>query len=317
MCIGITVAQDARFDCPRSSCWCRDSFDDASIQIKSGIFYREAFNSLTNKTQTLYLDEYVPPPGTRELRPGAIIVHGGGFSTGPHNGCSHGKDMKSFADIAMMLARRGFVAVSIDYRCEGPLRPSDKVWGDAVEDARAAVNYMVANSAKLSLDPSRIFAFGGSAGAATVGMMNYEPDGTAKQGNVTCVVPLSGSLIADAKVAGKINASSTSPPYLDFHGTNDSTVPYSNATKKGGNDYWGTAIDTKIWLDAHSAPNYLCAIPGRGHVPFDALHVPPYNVTLFGFLLEKMKLAGLKCPAPAPAPPTPPVPPPPPHAKLR
>ena len=108
--------------------------------------------------QTLFLDEWLAPSSTP--RPGALIIHGGGYSTGPFNGCSHAKNMSSFADVAMALARRGFAVVSIDYRCEGPLRAGDPAdlfhpWFDAVEDARAAVRYMVSTAARLATGPGR------------------------------------------------------------------------------------------------------------------------------------------------------------------
>ena len=191
---------NARFPCPPSSCWCGQTFENASIQYHSDQYYRTALNSVTNEEQALYLDEWFAPSTTP--RPGALIIHvrietlyvtsrrvitrgsvlsqGGGYSAGPYNGCSHARNMSSFADRAMELARHGFVAVSIDYRCEGALRPQDEFhpWYDAVEDARAAVRYMVANAERLQLDPHRIVAFGGSAGAVTVAQMLHAlPDG--------------------------------------------------------------------------------------------------------------------------------------------
>ena len=41
--------------------------------------------------QTLLLDEWLAP--SRTPRPGALIIHGGGYSAGPYNGCSHAKNM--------------------------------------------------------------------------------------------------------------------------------------------------------------------------------------------------------------------------------
>ena len=373
------AGQPQAFDCPSSSCWCGDSFSEDQVELRPEIYYRTAFNRVTQANQTLFLDEWLAPSSTP--RPGALIIHGGGYSTGPFNGCSHAKNMSSFADVAMALARRGFAVVSIDYRCEGPLRAGDPAdlfhpWFDAVEDARAAVRYMVSNAARLQLDSSRIVAFGGSAGAVTVAQLlhalpegtpmpapvppppdnctqtlrsqcprssfaGYEacltctrqhaaaptckprareaycnrtavsaPDESAPVGgnsNVTCGISLSGAIPPGSIAAGQVSASPDSPPYLDFHGTADATVPYSNTTggpADRGLLFWGNALDTKSWLDSKSAPNSLVSIPGAGHVPFEAL--PPcadpeafgcYSTSFFGFLLEAMRLAGVKCPA--------------------
>ena len=117
------AAQPQAFDCPTSSCWCGDSFSADQVELRPEIYYRTAFNRVTQANQTLFLDEWLAPSSTP--RPGALIIHGGGYSTGPFNGCSHAKNMSSFADVAMALARRGFAVVSIDYRCEGPLRAGD------------------------------------------------------------------------------------------------------------------------------------------------------------------------------------------------
>ena len=359
------------FDCPTSSCWCRDSFTANEVDLRSDVYYRTAFNRVLKRNQTLFLDEYLASSHTS--RPGALIIHGGGFSSGPYNGCSHAKNMSSFADVAMALARRGFVAVSIDYRCEGKLRADQDnfhPWYDAVEDAHAAVRYMVANAARLNLDTSRIMAFGGSAGAVTVAQLLHAlPDGTpmpppapappsrcsitlkehcplpfpggyeaclkcsrehasrpiceprqrvaycnetlqntaAIGGNVTCGIALSGAMPPESILAGQVVASPSSPPYLDFHGTNDTTVPYSNTSVLPAKlTVWGDAIDTKKWLDSHSAPNHLVPIPGAGHVPFGV--IPPcdprgkdaaigcWNSTFFGFLLRSMDLEAVPCP---------------------
>jgi acetyl esterase/lipase len=243
----VVRAQHDKFACPLSSCWCRDSFATADIAVNRAVYYRTAFNKVTQQNQTLFLDEYLA--GGAGARPGAIIIHGGGFSAGTHNGCSHARDMLSFVDVAQSLARRGFSVVSIDYRCEGALRDTprnESTWLDPVEDARAAVRFMVQHAARLQLDTGRIVAFGGSAGACTVANTLFAPFNTDPAepdagGNVTCGIALSGSVIQSARILHQVEASAASPPYLDLHGTNDSTVPYSN--------------------------NYLCAIPGAGHVP--------------------------------------------------
>eukprot|EP01043_Picozoa_sp_COSAG02_P057667 COSAG02_NODE_7041_length_3214_cov_1.509470_2_plen_296_part_00 len=293
--------------------------------------------------------------------------------------------MSSFADRAMEFARHGFVAVSIDYRCEGPLRKDGDnfhPWFDAVEDARAAVRYMIANSARLQLDPHRIVAFGGSAGAVTVAQMLHAlPDGspmpppvppppmppskcelalqshcnltsfkteggydaclactrlyasaptcrpaaraaycngtgqpsmlsgTEHEGpasalvetgvsNISCGIALSGAVTPGSIAAKQVVASASSPPYLDFHGTQDRTVPYDWALADGSNTTWGDAIDTKSWLDRNGAPNYLCSIQGAGHVPFGSLYEAPYATTFFGFLLQAMNLKSVPCPKP-------------------
>jgi predicted esterase len=124
-------------------------------------------------------------------------------------------------------------------------------WFDAVEDARAAVRWFVedANAVPLKLDTSRIVAFGGSAGAVTVAQLLHAlPDGVPMPpsppspapsphalvgnsgsvgvGNVTCGIALSGAMPPASITSKQVLANASSPPYLDFHGTKDTTVPY-------------------------------------------------------------------------------------------
>eukprot|EP01052_Picozoa_sp_SAG31_P041664 SAG31_NODE_6379_length_2039_cov_3.442784_3_plen_259_part_00 len=120
--------------------------------------------------------------------------------------------------------------------------------------------------------------------------------GSETAANVSCGIALSGALTPGSIAAKQVTAASSSSPYLDFHGTEDHTVPYDWANANGSNITWGDAVDTKIWLDAHFAPNFLTSIPGAGHVPFDSLFETPYNTTYFGFLLQSMRLDTLQCP---------------------
>ena len=92
-------AQQARFDCPLSSCWCHDTFTDADVTVNTGREYRVALNTLQQKNQTLLLDEWYAPSDTP--RPGAVIIHGGGYSTGAYDGCSHARNMSSFAAVTV------------------------------------------------------------------------------------------------------------------------------------------------------------------------------------------------------------------------
>ena len=51
------AAQPQAFDCPSSSCWCGDSFSEDQVELRPEIYYRTAFNRVTQANQTLFLDE--------------------------------------------------------------------------------------------------------------------------------------------------------------------------------------------------------------------------------------------------------------------
>jgi acetyl esterase/lipase len=74
--------------------------------------YGSAFNHETNTTQQLLMDFYAPPPheDKRTKRPTIVLVHGGSFIGG---------DKGSWKPLATVLAQRGFVVGSINYRLTG------------------------------------------------------------------------------------------------------------------------------------------------------------------------------------------------------
>lgn len=102
------------------------------------------------------------------LRPVILLVHGGGFSGGSRHDLN---------EECIYFARRGFVAVTIDYRlghnCGADPLSYELATYRAQQDARAALRYIVHNAAAARADTSWIFVGGGSAGAGTVLGLQY------------------------------------------------------------------------------------------------------------------------------------------------
>ncbi len=83
--------------------------------------------------------------------PAVVCIHGGGWQGGNR---SH------FDELTRQLAARGYVAVTISYR----LAPKH-VFPAQIEDCKCAVRWLRAKANELGIDPQRIGAVGGSAGA--------------------------------------------------------------------------------------------------------------------------------------------------------
>lgn len=197
----------------------------------------------------LKLDLYLPSEATR-VRPTPVIlvVRGGGWRQG---------DKEGFAFIAGQMADAGFAAASIEYRTvqEAPL-PA------AVFDAKAAVRWLRANASTYGIDPSRIGAIGGSAGAhivallgTTGGLADLEGTGgnptmsSAIQAVVAMACPcdmealasggrlqdLFGNLSGDALgqalrlSSPAAHVSAQSAPLLLLHSRSDGVVPYEQS----------------------------------------------------------------------------------------
>lgn len=108
-------------------------------------------------TRELMLDLYRPKGRSASPLPCIVVVHGGGWRNG---------DKQRFARHAAYLASQGFVTACIGYR----LLPEVGI-PECVQDAKAAVRWVRANASRHGIDPERIGAIGGSAGAHLVAML--------------------------------------------------------------------------------------------------------------------------------------------------
>jgi len=108
--------------------------------------------------------------------PAVILVHGGAWITGNHA-------MEN--PFAIELARRGYVAATIEYRLSNEAK-----YPAQIHDLKAAVRWLRANAARYQIDPNRIGAIGASAGGhlvALLGATNELPnfEGNGGNGNVS------------------------------------------------------------------------------------------------------------------------------------
>ena len=99
--------------------------------------------------QALQADVYIPT-GSGPF-PGVVVIHGGGWYKGAK------EDM---AAVAKTLAVNGFTAASISYRFA-----PEHVFPAQIHDSKAAVRWLRSNAEQFKVDPSKIGAFGYSAGA--------------------------------------------------------------------------------------------------------------------------------------------------------
>lgn len=180
----------------------------------------------------LLLDLYRPADGDRlpVLRPGLVIIHGGGFTGGTRKNT-----------IATMLARsyaeRGWFTVSIDYRlmdhdppteahATDPSDPASVVAAATRIDAALAIQWLRDHADEYGIDPDRIAVMGFSAGAITALGVGYrEPGPDAPDGaDVGGVVSFSGGLYGTESIIDTAD-----PPLILVHGVKDGSVPISQA----------------------------------------------------------------------------------------
>ena len=131
----------------------------------SSVETRKAVQYGTHDGATLIGDLYLPEGGT--IRPAIIAVHGGGYQLGS-------RDLYRY--LGPYLAANGYAVFSIDYRL---MRDEKNRYPAAVNDTRAAVQWVRSRAAELKIDPARIALMGDSAGAhlsALVALAGDSPD---------------------------------------------------------------------------------------------------------------------------------------------
>ena len=200
------------------------------------------------------LDVYQPrTPGPH---PVVVFFYGGSW---------RGGDRGDYLFVGEALAAMGVVAILPDYRVYPDAR-----YPDFVEDAAAAVRWVVAHAGDYGGDPSRLAVMGHSAGAHIAALLaldrRFAIDASIK-GFVGLAGPYSfdpleyastravfGHLPDPGIVRPVAYARRDAPPCLLLHGADDTTVgPYNSA-------------DLAKALTAVGAPHRHIVLPDTGHV---------------------------------------------------
>lgn len=184
----------------------------ASLEAKSGLTYARYGD------RELQLDLYRPKERNKPL-PAIVCIHGGGWYKG---------DRSAMTNLAMALAARGFVTVSISYRLSGEAK-----FPAAIQDAKAAVRWLRANAATHGIDASAIGVTGLSAGghlaallATSGGVTTLEGDGGhADQSSAVqaCVAMGAQSDLLSPRIA-ELSAKADDPFYRTFLGASQAEI---------------------------------------------------------------------------------------------
>jgi acetyl esterase/lipase len=220
----------------------------------------------------LLLDAYLPAEDG--VHPAVINIHGGGWRNGDKGG--------GFRAVrGDMMIPAGVAVLDLAYRLSG-VAP----YPAAVDDCLAAIRWIREHADELGVDPDRLAVWGGSAGGHLALMMGFRepgPDDLDAGGErldnfVRCVVArnpptdLAGddmhgerALVAFmdgpreeqaqryAEASPITHLSSDDPPVFVMHGTEDRTVPYTQA------------LTLQERMGAVGVPLTLLTFEGAGH----------------------------------------------------
>ena len=219
----------------------------SGVTTNSGIPFHTT-NNYKGVTANLYVDIYRPSGDTATNRPVVMLIHGGGFRT------SGVRTQSYIVTFANELARRGFVAMSIDYRQRsGTDMPTSAdelpALKDAAADAHTALKWIrdPARATTYGYDPNLIFIAGGSAG-----------------GRITTTLA--------CRETGDMGGLPTTDPY-------STTVPPSSATSDANAVYDRTGCVAAAVLWGGPELEYRCYTVNAGDLPCTIIH-GSYDVTL-------------------------------------
>lgn len=220
--------------------WCSNYVSNDESYFK--IVTDKLTSSFTRKTQSLTMDVYSPvTTDSVEVRhPLLLLMHGGGFYVGD-------KQDSCIRALCRYFAQTGYVAVSINYRM-GFLPTKSEIERAgymALQDAHAAMRYLVDHADQFEIDTAELFVGGASAGAITALNLAFMRDenrprsangiGQRKLGDIASSGNSSKATFTIKGVAnmwGAVNnlkiLENSKTAIVSFHGDADQVVPYDN-----------------------------------------------------------------------------------------
>jgi len=191
----------------------------------------------------LDMDIYEPEGDTETQRPVIIFIHAGAFFSGTN-------ELDDVVALSIAAAKRGYVAVSINYRLGLNILSSysgERAVHRGVQDASAAVRYLKEFSGEYNIDANNIFVWGTSAGSF-IGLHlafsedDERPESTYGGGgdpDLGCIDCEGNSYDHDSRPKALVSCwgaigdldwidPENDVPSILFHGTADPIVPYNS-----------------------------------------------------------------------------------------
>lgn len=209
----------------------------------SRVFSQGFVKSFRKRGLKLAFDLY-RPEDLSGRRPLIMFIHGGAFYIGH-------KAEPAYIDFCRHFAAMGYVTASIDYRLGFHLSKNEieRAGYVALQDAHAALRFLVSHADEYNIDPERIFVAGSSAGGITALNLAFMKDddrpksSRGKKAFLSNKADLGGiessgnklqadfNIIAIANMWGAVSdldiLGNARTSIVSFHGTEDTTVPYA------------------------------------------------------------------------------------------
>lgn len=245
----------------------------------------------SHRNLNLTMDIYMPEGDTMQRHPLIVFIHGGAFYFGD-------KGAPTMTTWCRHFAREGYVTASINYRLGFQISKASiqKSGYMAIQDAHAAIRYLVAHAKDYGVDTNAIFVAGTSAGAITalnvalwtnatrppfveelnidkkLGRLESSGNNLHNTFKIKAIANMWGA-IYDLEVLKNKRI-----PIISFHGTQDHVVPYdegypfsslkSNIGEKLFDKMYGSKTIHDRLNELH-VPNKFYPLEGVGHAPYE------------------------------------------------
>jgi acetyl esterase/lipase len=241
----------------------------------------------SGKMVSLTMDLYFPIDAkTGDKNPLVMMMHGGSYLNG---------DKADLQKDCQVLADSGFVVASINYRlgwrsgnttCGGDSASETRAGFRALQDANAALRFLMYNTIAFSINSDWVFVGGASAGSSLALNTTYISDPIAMiflptvYNQLGAIDNAGNKLTNDFKIRGICNmwgalpdsnliTESSATPTISFHGTSDNVVPYDIGYNESCPNYmklFGSACIHRR-LVAYNVPVISNFVIGGGHGP--------------------------------------------------
>jgi acetyl esterase/lipase len=191
----------------------------------------------------LDMDIYEPVGDTLEDRPVIIFIHTGAFFSGSN-------ELDDVVDLSIASAKRGYVAVNINYRLGLNILSAysgERAVYRGVQDGSAAIRYLREFHEEFNIDPDKIFIWGSSAGSLIgLHLANYQDDerpestfGVGSDPDLGCIDCEGNDYVQNNRPNALVSCwgaigdldwidSEDNIPTIMFHGTLDPIIPFNS-----------------------------------------------------------------------------------------
>lgn len=246
----------------------------SSVTKTSDVLYAVNISVLTGApaADSLKLDVYTPMGDSVTSRPVVFVAHTGSFLPYPLNGgCTGSKADYNVVQFCEKLAKRGFVAVAIEYRLGwNPLGDQDTRTGTllnaayrGIQDIRTAARFFRADAAAsntFGVDPDKFVAGGfGTGGYISLGagyLDSYDEINLAKFINFG-----SGQPYVDTALSGDVEGKWSRPLNISNHASQSSAFQFIFNC--------GGALGDSSWMEAGEPALASLHVPSDPFAPYD------------------------------------------------